>query len=126
MASLPLDGQVYEGQACRGPRKAGLYRDPSLGYKNHIGIDRVHGLIRTWRGQLPNLIDKQNTASALDEASQRFRRAQLDGMANGGRYAYRSAKNDEHMIRNGSCSQIHGKSQRHEIQGSGLRRTGLR
>ncbi len=22
---------------------------PAFGYKNHIGIDRVHGLIRTWR-----------------------------------------------------------------------------
>jgi hypothetical protein len=37
-------------------------------YKNHIGIDRTHGLIRTWRAthaarhdgaQLPDLIDKQ-------------------------------------------------------------------
>jgi transposase, IS5 family len=45
---------------------------PAFGYKNHIGIDRAHGLIRTWGAthagrhdgaQLPDLIDKQNTAS---------------------------------------------------------------
>ena len=47
---------------------------PAFGYKNHIGIDRAHGLIRTWRAthaarhdgaQLPDLIDKQNTASGV-------------------------------------------------------------
>ena len=74
---------------------------PAFGYKNHIGIDRVHGLIRTWRAtdaarhdgaQLPNLIDKQNTASDVWADT-----------------AYRSAKNEEHMIRNGLRSQIHRK-----------------
>jgi transposase, IS5 family len=44
---------------------------PAFGYKNHIGIDRRHGLIRTWKvtdaarhdgAQLPELIDKNNTA----------------------------------------------------------------
>jgi IS5 family transposase len=73
----------------------------AFGYKNHIGIDRVHGLIRTWRAtdaarhdgaQLPNLIDKQNTASDVWADT-----------------AYRSAKNEEHMIRNGLRSQIHRK-----------------
>ena len=47
---------------------------PAFGYKNHIGIDRRHGLIRTWAAtdaarydgaQLPNLISKRNTASDL-------------------------------------------------------------
>ena len=47
---------------------------PSFGYKNHVGIDRRHGLIRTWTAthaarhdgaQLPNLISKVNTASTV-------------------------------------------------------------
>jgi transposase, IS5 family len=47
---------------------------PAFGYKNHIAIDRRHGLIRTWTAthaarhdgaQLPNLISKDNTASDL-------------------------------------------------------------
>ncbi len=47
---------------------------PSFGYKNHIAIDRRHGLIRTWTAthaarhdgaQLPNLVSKANTASAV-------------------------------------------------------------
>ena len=45
---------------------------PAFGYKNHVAIDRRHGLIRTWTAthaarhdgaQLPNLISKDNTAS---------------------------------------------------------------
>lgn len=45
---------------------------PLFGYKNHIGIDRAHGLIRTWDAsaasahhgaRLPELISKQNTGS---------------------------------------------------------------
>lgn len=45
---------------------------PAFGYKNHIGIDRQHGLIRTWvatnaarhdGAQLPNLISRSNTGS---------------------------------------------------------------
>ena len=47
---------------------------PVFGYKNHIGIDRAHGLIRTWAvthaaahdgGQLEPLLDADNTASAV-------------------------------------------------------------
>src|SRR3954451_6605209 len=43
---------------------------PAFGYKNHVGIDRRHGLIRTWTvtdaarhdgAQLPGLISKANT-----------------------------------------------------------------
>ena len=46
---------------------------PMFGYKNHVGIDRRHGLIRTWSAtdaarhdgaQLPGLLDK---AKALVE-----------------------------------------------------------
>jgi hypothetical protein len=45
---------------------------PAFGYKNHVGIDRRHGLIRTWTvtdaarhdgAQLPALISKANTGS---------------------------------------------------------------
>jgi len=45
---------------------------PAFGYKNHIAIDRQHGLIRTWTAtdaarhdgaQLPILVSKANTAS---------------------------------------------------------------
>ncbi len=74
---------------------------PAFGYKNHIGIDRAHGLIRTWRAtdaarhdgaQLPDLIDKQNTAGDVWADT-----------------AYRSAKNEEHLAKNGLRSQIHRK-----------------
>jgi transposase, IS5 family len=47
---------------------------PIFGYKSHVGIDRRHGLIRTWTvthaathdgGQLPALLDVGNTASPV-------------------------------------------------------------
>ena len=47
---------------------------PYIAYKNHVGIDRVHGLIRTWAvthaaahdgGQPPGLLDAANTASPV-------------------------------------------------------------
>jgi IS5 family transposase len=47
---------------------------PIYGYKNHVGIDRIHGLIRTWTvthaaahdgGQLEQLLDSDNTASGV-------------------------------------------------------------
>jgi IS5 family transposase len=47
---------------------------PMFGYKSHIGIDRRHGLIRSWTvthaaahdgGQLPDLLDAGNTASEV-------------------------------------------------------------
>jgi IS5 family transposase len=47
---------------------------PVFGYKSHVGIDRRHGLIRTWTvthaaahdgGQLPDLLDAGNTASPV-------------------------------------------------------------
>lgn len=47
---------------------------PVFGYKNHVGIDRAHGLIRTWAvthaaahdgGQLERLLDTDNTASGV-------------------------------------------------------------
>ena len=59
---------MVEGQAGRGRVDIAV---PSFGYKNHIGIDRRHGLIRTWiatdaarhdGAQLPGLLSKANTA----------------------------------------------------------------
>lgn len=47
---------------------------PMFGYKNHVGIDRVHGLIRTWDAsaanahdgaRLPDLISTNNTGSGV-------------------------------------------------------------
>ena len=47
---------------------------PVFGYKSHVGIDRRHGLIRTWTithaaahdgGQLERLLDAGNTASQV-------------------------------------------------------------
>ena len=74
---------------------------PSFGYKNHVGIDRRHGLIRTWTAtdaarhdgaQLPGLLSKANTASAVWADT-----------------AYRSKANEEHLARNGFVSRIHRK-----------------
>jgi IS5 family transposase len=83
-----------------GPKRVDL-AIPAFGYKNHIGIDRAHGLIRTWTAtdasrhdgaQLPILIDKSNTASDVWADT-----------------AYRSAKNEKHLADNGLRSQIHRK-----------------
>ena len=74
---------------------------PAFGYKNHIGIDRAHGLIRTFTAtdasrhdgaQLENLIDKRNTASDVWADT-----------------AYRSAKNEALLEASGLRSQIHRK-----------------
>jgi transposase, IS5 family len=74
---------------------------PMFGYKNHVGIDRRHGLIRTWvatdaarhdGAQLPNLLSKENTASDVWADT-----------------AYRSQKNEEHLAKNGFKSRIHRK-----------------
>jgi IS5 family transposase len=74
---------------------------PMFGYKNHIGIDRRHGLIRTWTAtdaarhdgaQLPGLLDRVNTASGVWADT-----------------AYRSAKNEAHLREGGFASRIHRK-----------------
>ncbi len=68
--------------------------------RNHIGIDRDFGLIRTCmvrdhaayeRARLrEGLLDKRNTAAAMWADS-----------------AYRSAANEEHLARNGFVGRIH-------------------
>jgi IS5 family transposase len=74
---------------------------PAFGYKNHIGIDRRHGLIRTWAAtnaarhdgaQLPNLISKANTGSEVFADT-----------------AYRSKANEKHLANHRLVSRIHRK-----------------
>ena len=74
---------------------------PAFGYKNHIGIDRRHGLIRTWvttdaarhdGAQLPTLISKANTGSDVWADT-----------------AYRSKANERLLADNGLVSRIHRK-----------------
>lgn len=72
---------------------------PMFGYKNHIGIDRTHGLIRTWDAsaanahdgaRLPVLISKDNTASGVWADT-----------------AYRSKKNEAFLASGMFTSHIH-------------------
>ena len=74
---------------------------PAFGYKNHITIDRKHGLIRTWTAthaarhdgaQLPGLVSKNNTASDVWADT-----------------AYRSKANEKHLADSGLRSRIHRK-----------------
>lgn len=74
---------------------------PSFGYKNHIGIDRRHGLIRTWTvtdaaahdgARLADIVDRGNTASDVWADT-----------------AYRSKKNEAHLAEHGFVSRIHVK-----------------
>ena len=72
---------------------------PAFGYKNHLGIDRRHGLIRTWLAtdasrhdgaQLPDLVSKANTASDVWADT-----------------AYRTKANERFLADNGLRSQVH-------------------
>ncbi|MFC3216430.1 IS5 family transposase [Novosphingobium panipatense] len=72
---------------------------PMFGYKNHIGIDRAHGLIRTWDAsaanahdgaRLPVLISPDNTASGVWADT-----------------AYRSKKNEAFLAKGMFTSHIH-------------------
>ena len=74
---------------------------PSFGYKNHISIDRRHGLIRGWTAthaaahdgaRLEDVLDAGNTASDVWADT-----------------AYRSAKNETMLARRGLVSRIHRK-----------------
>lgn len=65
--------KVREG-AVPGAAKPIYLAIPMFGYKNHIGIDKAHGLIRTWRAsaanahdgaRLPDLVSKGNTGSGV-------------------------------------------------------------
>jgi len=72
---------------------------PAFGYKDHIGIDRKHGLIRTWKvtdaarydgAQLPDLVTRGNTGSGVWADT-----------------AYRSKKNETWLAKRGFTSNIH-------------------
>ena len=72
---------------------------PAFGYKNHVGIDRRHGLIRTWAvtdaarhdgAQLANLVTRANTGSGVWADT-----------------AYRSKANEQHLAQRGFVSLIH-------------------
>jgi len=74
---------------------------PAFGYKDHVGIDRRHRLIRAWLAtdasrhdgaQLPSLVVKTNTASDVWADT-----------------AYRSKANEKHLADNRLRSQIHRK-----------------
>ena len=74
---------------------------PAFGYKNHVSIDRAHGLIRKWTtthaaahdgARLEDVLDQDNTASDVWADT-----------------AYRSAKNEEMLARRGLVSRIHRK-----------------
>ena len=74
---------------------------PAFGDMYHVGIDRRHGLIRTWTAtdaarhdgaQLPSLLSKANTASDVWADT-----------------AYRSKANEAHLAGNGFRSRIHRK-----------------
>lgn len=86
---------------------------PMFGYKNHVGIDRRHGLIRTWTAtdaarhdgaQLPDLLDRANTGSGVWAS----RHCRAIGSSDNGD-AYRSAKNEAHLEAGGFKSRIHRK-----------------
>lgn len=74
---------------------------PAFGYKNHVSIDRAHGLIRKWTAthaaahdgaRLEDVLDRANTASEVYADT-----------------AYRSAKNEAMLLRRGFVSRIHRK-----------------
>lgn len=74
---------------------------PMFGYKNHIGIDRTHGLIRTWDAsaanahdgvRLPDVVSKDNTDLGVWADT-----------------AYRSKKNEAFLAKGMFTSHIHHK-----------------
>jgi IS5 family transposase len=74
---------------------------PAFGYKNHVSIDREHGLIRKWTAtdaaahdgaRLADVLDATNTASDVWADT-----------------AYRSAKNETMLKARGLVSRIHRK-----------------
>jgi transposase, IS5 family len=97
-AKVKQDAGPQAPQKSRGPVDLAI---PMFGYKNHIGIDRAHGLIRTWDAsaanahdgaRLPVLVSKDNTASGVWADT-----------------AYRSKKNEAFLERGMFTSNIHQK-----------------
>ncbi|RME68574.1 MAG: IS5 family transposase [Alphaproteobacteria bacterium] len=95
--------KVKDGADPRAPKPVDL-AIPMFGYKNHIGIDRAHGLIRTWDAsaanahdgaRLPALVSRDNTASGVWADT-----------------AYRSKKNEAFLKKAMFTSNIHRKKPR--------------
>ncbi len=74
---------------------------PAFGYKNHVSIDRAHGLIRKWTTMHAAAHDGARLEDALDQDD-----TASDVWAD---TAYRSAKNEEMLARRGLVSRIHRK-----------------
>jgi transposase, IS5 family len=82
-------------------RQAVAIAVPIFGYKSHLGIDRAHGLIRTWTvthaaahegGQLGSLLDPDNTASGVWADTAYRSAANLDLLARRGRVGHLQRK----------------------------------
>jgi transposase, IS5 family len=91
---------------------------PAFGYKNHISIDRRHGLIRRWTtsdaaahdgARLAAVLDGQNTASDVWADT-----------------AYRSAKNEALLADRGLVSRIHRKKPKGRAMSVRTRRANAR
>jgi transposase, IS5 family len=97
--------KVKEGAVPGAPKPVDL-AIPMFGYKNHIGIDQRHGLIRTWvasaanahdGARLPDLICRKNTASGVWADT-----------------AYRSKKNEAFLKKGMFTSHIHSRKPKGE------------
>jgi transposase, IS5 family len=91
---------------------------PAFGYKNHVSIDRRHGLIRRWTtsdaaahdgARLAAVLDGQNTASDVWADT-----------------AYRSAKNEALLADRGLVSRIHRKKPKGRAMAARTRRANAR
>jgi transposase, IS5 family len=72
---------------------------PMFGYKNHIGIDRAHGLIRTWDGSAANAHDGARLADLVSRDN--------TGSGVWADTAYRSKKNEAFLAKGMFKSNIH-------------------
>jgi IS5 family transposase len=91
---------------------------PAFGYKNHVSIDRAHGLIRSWAAthaaahdgaRLEAVLDRENTASDVWADT-----------------AYRSAKNETMLAARGLVSRIHRKKPQGRPMPERMRRANAR
>jgi IS5 family transposase len=91
---------------------------PAFGYRNHVGIDRRHGLIRRWTAtdaaahdgaRLGDLLDPDNTAGAVWADT-----------------SYRSAKNEAMLAERGLVSRVHRKKPKGRPMAERTRRANAR
>jgi len=91
---------------------------PAFGYKNHVSIDRRHGLIRHWTATDAAAHDGARLAELLD-ADNTAREVWADT-------AYRSAKNEALLAERGLVSQIHRKKPKGRPMAARTRRANAR